>query len=99
EAEGVGTNPEGDFSGGLTAFYFDQENELFLVNSYDWGLYICGDNGTPTDKGDDDCDDSFGEGVQTNSRVFDILKDDNGMYWFGGDNGLAHLDINGSITR
>ncbi len=80
----------------FTATYFDQSSNIFYAASFDWSIYQCTDGGTPEDKSDDSCQRfAYPNGTY---QVFDILKDSNGQFWFGGNLGLTRLNNKGTLS-
>ncbi|MCD4756525.1 carboxypeptidase regulatory-like domain-containing protein, partial [bacterium] len=67
---------------------FDEARNRFVAGDYgSQEVSYCDDRGTPSNMGDDVCDMSshnYGAGP-----IFDILVDNNGWYWFAGDNGVS----------
>lgn len=92
--EAYGYQDENDF----TATYFDQASNIFYATSFDWGIYQCTDGGTPENKSDDLCQRFVWFGSNAPYQVFDIIKDTNGQFWFGGNLGLVRIDNKGTIS-
>lgn len=89
--ENLGYQQEWDFTAGL----FDQSENILYAASYNWSIYQCTDGGTPENKTDDSCQ-RFGYPNGTYG-VFSIVKDTNGYYWFGGNEGLTRIHRNGTF--
>jgi len=82
----------------LTSAYFDQENNLMLIGSYDDGLYVCRDNGDdPTAIPDNPC--YLSQTSDAAKWTFSFIKDPNGWYWFGGDSGLSRIFLGDLANR
>jgi hypothetical protein len=80
----------------FTALYFDQEENIFYGASYYHSLFQCTDSSTPENKDDDSCQQFTGD--DETRMVYSIIKDTNGYYWFGGNQGLTRINRNDTLT-
>jgi len=88
----------GDGIGGNhVSLLLDEARNRVVAGDYSAdNVSYCDDNGTPSNKADDVCVVSSGD--YTAGPIFDILVDDNGWYWFAGDDGVSATYVDDLAT-
>lgn len=85
-----------------TTFFFDQSRGNIIESTYLYGTFICSDGGNPLNitASDSNCLRPIGEYnyLDPGNQHYSIDMDDQGRYWFGGNQGLYMYDPEGKTS-